>query len=48
VNTEDAGQAVFGIVDALREAGLALVSLSFGTASLEEVFLALTEHPGTP
>lgn len=45
VSTSDPRQVIDAVLDAIRYTGIPLVSLNFGTASLEQVFLSLTEHP---
>jgi ABC-2 type transport system ATP-binding protein len=45
VTTDNPGQTVVPVLDAVKLTGIPLVSLNFGTASLEQVFLSLTESP---
>jgi len=45
VTTDDPEQTAVAVLGAVKLTGIPLVSLKFGTASLEQVFLSLTEHP---
>ncbi len=45
VSADAPGQTVIAVLDAIRRTGIPIVSLNFGNANLEQVFLSLTEHP---